>query len=98
VYGISLPGRSAFVAKIRPRYGNPQLESYNGWVRTVKWNRGRIAYSFRSGRAQDSVTIYTTARRRQTIYLSVWSRSLDAGYRMTVSRASYRRVRARAGG
>jgi hypothetical protein len=92
VYRISLPGRSAFRAKLRPRYGNPQLEAYNPWARTVKQNRGRIAYSFEPGRRMDSVTIWTTGRRRSTIYLSVWPSSLDAGYRLTVDRANYRRV------
>jgi hypothetical protein len=85
----ALATRQAFPADPLTQY----QWAYNGWVRTVKTNRGRIAYSYRSGRAQDSVVIYTTSRRRQGIYLSVWSRSLDAGYRMIVKRASYRRGR-----
>lgn len=90
VYRVVVPGHRAMKVSVRPRYGNPTLEIYNGWVKTVISNRGRIGVSRRSGRARETLLISNPFRRRRVAYVSVWPVSLDARYRLTVDRARFR--------
>ena len=90
VYRVVVPGRRAMKVSVRPRYGNPTLEIYNGWVKTVISNRGRIGVSRRSGRTRGALVVSNPSRRRRVAYISVWPASLDARYRLTVDRARFR--------
>lgn len=80
-----IPGRRTVWIKANPEYGDPMLEAYNGWVRTVYSRRGRIARSDRRGTRSDEVGVTNPYRRPLTIYVVVSAnRSWDAGYRLTL--------------
>jgi hypothetical protein len=53
VYRIVQPPRSRTVIEVRPLYGGPDLEVYEGWAKTVYRRRGRIGGSYRAGRSLD---------------------------------------------
>jgi hypothetical protein len=90
VYRVVIPGRRAMKVSVKPRYGNPTLEIYNGWVKTIISNRGRISVSRRPGRARETLVVSNPFRRPRVAYISVWSASLAAGYRLTVDPARFR--------
>jgi Subtilase family len=90
VYRVVVPGRRAMKVSVKARYGNPTLEIYNGWVKTIISNRGRIDVSGRPGRARETLVISNPFRHRRVAYLSVWPVSLDARYQLTVDRARFR--------
>jgi hypothetical protein len=87
VYRIVVPGRRSVSVEVTPRSGNPTLEAYNGWVRSVIPNRGRIDVSSRPGRAIERVRFRNPYGGRRVAYLSVWSRTVFAGYQLRVGRA-----------
>lgn len=84
VYRAIIPGRRAVKIVLRPSFGNPQLEAYNGWAKTVFRRRGQISVSRRPGRAVERLYIRNPYRGRRTIWIMAWPSSLGAGYRLTV--------------
>jgi hypothetical protein len=84
-FRVIIPGRRSVRIQARPTFGDPALDAYNGWVRTVWGSRGRIVTSDRRGRRTDTVEVYNPYRRRITIYAVLWTdRTLAAGYRLTL--------------
>jgi hypothetical protein len=84
VYRIVVPRRRSVRVTVRARYGNPTLEAYNPYAKTVLRRRGRIAISSHSGRRVEKLLIHNPYRRRIAAWVVVSPRTLDAGYRLQV--------------
>jgi hypothetical protein len=84
VYRVVVPRRRSVRISVRPRYGNPTLEVYNPYAKTILRRRGRIAVSNRPGRRLERLLIENPYRRRIGVWVVVKPRTLDAGYRLQV--------------
>ena len=84
-YRVIIPGRRAVWIRANATFGDPALEAYNGWVRTIYGRRGRIAKSDRRGHRSELIGVRNPYRRRLAVYVVLSSyRALDAGYRLTL--------------
>jgi hypothetical protein len=85
-YRVVLRPRRAVRITARVTYGDPVLEAYNGWVKTIYGNRGLIDRTDRRGRRTEVLEVANPYRRGRVVFyvvLSTW-RSLDAGYRLSL--------------
>jgi hypothetical protein len=84
-FRVIIPGRRTAWIKANVTFGDPALEAYHGWVRTVYGRRGRIIKSDRRGRRSEMIGVENPYRRRITIYVAISTyRALDGGYRLTL--------------
>jgi hypothetical protein len=93
VFAVKFPPRSTLRVTVRPRYGNPDVEAYDGSVGTIYSRRGRIARSSRPGGATDRLLVTNLAQRARRAYVDTYIpfgiRDLDAAYRLTIQRVRY---------
>lgn len=82
VYRVVLKGRRTVRLTALPRHGNVVLEAYNPYAKTVSSRRGRFAVSDRPGERREMVYIRNPYRGRITVYAVLWSRTLEARYRL----------------
>jgi hypothetical protein len=87
VYRAVVPGRRALKITLRPSFGNPQLEAYNGWAKSVATRRGRIAVSRHRGRAAETLEIHNPYRGRRAVWILAITDSLNSAYRLKLSPA-----------
>lgn len=85
VYRVRVPARSRLVATVRPAFGDPDLYAFAGTARSLSDRRRLIVSSTRT-RGRDRITLINGARRTRPAYLAVDAGSLNAGYRLTVTR------------
>jgi Subtilase family len=87
VYRFVQPRRSLVSVTVKPLSGDPDLEVYEGWARTVYGRRGRVGRSVRR-RGLDRLVLHNRFRRRIPGYVVVSNsgRQLDAGYRLVMRR------------
>jgi subtilisin family serine protease len=94
VYRFRMPGRSALVAKLRPRFGDADLIAYHDGAKSLRNRRAIVDSSFRS-RGTDQVDLINTSRRAVEGYFVVSSAerngSLGARYSLRITRTPYRR-------
>jgi subtilisin family serine protease len=92
VYRLRMPPRSSLRVALAPSYGDPDLFAFDGASRTLRGAR-LVAASVRA-RGTDRVTLTNRSLRTRTRYLAVGASEtdgmIDAGYRLTVSRARFR--------
>jgi subtilisin family serine protease len=92
VYRFRLPPRSALRATVTPFYGDPNLAAYD---RTAKSLRAHALQRSSHRRGRESVVVSNRTRSARTGFVVVSSSdsrdTIDAGYRLTVSRAPFRR-------
>jgi hypothetical protein len=94
VYRIVVPGRHAAAIDIRTLYGDADLELYSAWARTVLKPPGLLIGSYRPRRARDGVLLsnpYWSRRAAWVVVFPADKNVLDAGYRLQVRRARFRR-------
>jgi hypothetical protein len=89
VYRVVLPPRSTVRFRMTVSYGDPDLDVYGGFTRTVTGTAGLLGRSQRNGRLTDTVTIVNRGRSGRTVLVNTYvveGGSLDAGYRLEVRR------------
>jgi len=90
VYRVVLPARSRLRFKVKPRFGDPDLELYERSARTTQSDRGLIDRSQRNGERVDSFVVSNPSAQNRLAYLSVYVDTavsfLDAGYTLTIRR------------
>ena len=87
-YRVVLGGRRAVRLSAKRDFGDPVLEAYSGRAKTVFGNRGLIARSDKRGRRTETLEIVNRSRRRSSFFVVLSTRrTLDAGYRLTLSPA-----------
>jgi hypothetical protein len=88
VYRLRVPAGRKVRITVTPRYGNPDLELFDGRAKTITRTRNRVARSRHTGTRPDTVTYRNRTNRTRTMYAVVYidpkARTLDAGYRLTV--------------
>jgi hypothetical protein len=94
VYRIRVPRRSSLKAVVNPYYGDPDLYAFDGSARDVNSRRALVQRSAHDG-GPERVDLVNRGRRTLTGYVVVnaasTSGSIDASYRLTVSRTRHRR-------
>jgi subtilisin family serine protease len=93
VYRVRMPPRSSLRVALVPAYGDPDLFAFDGSSRSLR--AARLVASSVRARGTDRFTLTNRSRRTRTGYLAVGASetdgTIDAGYRLTVSRARFRR-------
>jgi hypothetical protein len=88
VYRVRVAGHQKIRLRLRPTYGDPDLEIYKGSAKTIYSNRRRLARSTRSGTAIDSITWKNPSRKRVTIYVDTYnasSKTINAEYHLAIT-------------
>lgn len=87
VYRIRVPARRSVTIRLRPQFGNPDLDVYAASAPTVARDKGLLARS-RHKRGQDAARIRNAGSRPRFIYAQVYAsgrRPLDSRYTLSVS-------------
>jgi len=88
VYRIRVAAHQRIRLRLKPVFGDPDLEIYKGSASTIYSNRRRLARSIRSGTATDTITWTNRSRRRVTIYVDTYnasSRTINAEYHLAIT-------------
>ncbi len=93
VYRVRLAPRSSVRVTLAPVHGDPDLFAFDGASRTLR--AARLVASSVRARGADRFVLTNRSRRTSTRYLAVGASeadgTIDAGYRLTVSRARFPR-------
>ena len=87
VYRIRIPAHHSVAIRLRPQFGNPDLDVYEGHAPTVARDKGLLARS-RHKRGQDAARIRNAGSRPHFIYAQVYASGrhpLDSRYTLSVS-------------
>jgi hypothetical protein len=87
VYRIRIPARRTVRIRVRPRFGNTDLDVYAGGAPTVASDRGLLHRSTHKGKRPDGARIRNRARGTRTAYIQVYvrgRRQLDSRYTLSV--------------
>jgi hypothetical protein len=87
VYRIRVPAHQAAHIRVRPEFGNTDLDVYAGGAPTVARDRGLIARSKHKGQRPDGARIRNHSGRTRTAYIQAYVRGrhpLDSRYTLTV--------------
>jgi hypothetical protein len=88
VYRLRIPGRKLVRIRATPRFGDPDLEVYDGAAKHVATKRHRVVRSRRHGRRSEYVTVRNRGGTTRTAYVRVFTSGrgsgLDAAYTLTV--------------
>jgi hypothetical protein len=88
VYRVRVAGHQKIRLRLRPTYGDPDLEIYKGSAKTIYSNRRRLARSTKSGTAIDTITWKNPSRKRVTIYVDAYnasSKTINAEYHLAIT-------------
>ena len=93
VYRVVFPPRATLSFRLFPGSGDPDIDVHRRFAGTVRSERHLIAYSNRSGRAVDGVTLTNAGRGNVLVYVNVYVdrnvRALGARYRLEVQRVRF---------
>ncbi len=87
VYRVRVPSRRALHVRVKPAFGNTDLDVYAGGAPTVASDRGLLARSQRKGSRSDRARIRNRSARTRTAYIQVYVRGrdpLDSRYTLSV--------------
>ncbi|HEX8083605.1 MAG TPA: hypothetical protein VF529_04890, partial [Solirubrobacteraceae bacterium] len=87
VYRIRVPPHRTVRIRVRPRFGNTDLDVYAGGAPTVASDRGLIARSRHKGRRPDGARLRNRGTKTRTAYIQVYVRGrhpLDSRYTLSV--------------
>ena len=95
VYRIKVPRRTRFAARLRPRFGDPDLFVYRGSAKSTSDTSKRLARSTRGTRKIDRVKLVNKTGRARTLYVVVdvddeKSGTLDSAYQLEFQRLKRR--------
>jgi hypothetical protein len=87
VYRIRIPGHRTARIRVRPRFGDTDVDVYAGGAPTVASDRGLIHRSKHRGRRPDGARIRNSGAKTRTAYIQVYVRGrhpLDSRYTLSV--------------